>query len=54
MDVTYAGSATAPSAAGTYAVVATVNDSNYTGSDNATLTINAAALTATLGTKTVY
>ena len=53
VGVTYAGSATVPSAAGSYAVVATVNDSNYQGTDNATLTINAAALTATLGTKTI-
>lgn len=41
--VTYNGSSTAPSAVGTYSVVATVNDPNYTGSANATLTITAAS-----------
>ena len=50
---TYAGNSTAPSAAGTYAVVATVDDANYQGTANATLTINAAPLTATLGTKSI-
>ena len=33
---TYAGNSTAPSAAGTYAVVATVDDANYQGTANAT------------------
>ena len=42
-SVTYNGSATAPSAVGTYTVVATVTDPNYTGSANATLTITAAS-----------
>ena len=50
---TYAGNSTAPSAAGTYAVVATVDDANYQGTANATLTINRAPLTATLGTKSI-
>jgi len=36
---TYATSATAPTNTGTYAVVATINDANYTGSNTATLTI---------------
>lgn len=37
--VTYNGSATAPSAAGTYAVSAIVNDANYTGTATGTLVI---------------
>lgn len=37
--VTYDGGATVPSALGTYAVVATVNEANYSGSANGTLTI---------------
>ncbi|MGH8042112.1 MAG: MBG domain-containing protein, partial [Rudaea sp.] len=41
--VTYNGSGTPPSAVGSYSVVATVTDPNYTGSASATLTINAAA-----------
>ena len=36
---TYNGSATVPSAAGDYAVVSTINDANYKGTKNATLTI---------------
>jgi hypothetical protein len=42
---TYNGSATAPSAAGSYTVVGTINDSNYTGTATGTLII-AAPLTA--------
>jgi uncharacterized repeat protein (TIGR01451 family) len=42
--VTYAGSATPPSAVGSYPVVATVNDVNFAGSANGTLTILAAAI----------
>jgi len=38
-SLTYDGSATAPTALGTYAVVASVNDTNYSGSANGTLTI---------------
>lgn len=38
-SVTYNGSATAPSATGSYAVVATVSDANYQGSASGTLTI---------------
>ena len=39
----YNGSATAPSNAGTYAVVATITDANYTGTASGTLVISAAA-----------
>jgi len=39
VDVTYDGSATVPSAMGSYDVVATVVDANYTGSATATLVI---------------
>jgi len=39
VDVTYAGSTTAPSAVGSYAVVATINDPNYQGSTTGTLRI---------------
>jgi len=39
VDLTYDGSATAPSAVGSYAVVATVDDANYTGSASGTFTI---------------
>ena len=39
VSVTYNGSATAPTAAGSYAVVATVTDPNYTGSASGTLVI---------------
>lgn len=38
--VTYEGSTTPPSAAGSYAIVATVNDSNYLGSAEGTLVIS--------------
>ena len=44
---TYGGSATAPTAAGSYAVVGTVNDPNYQGSATGTLTIGLATLTIT-------
>ncbi len=39
VSVTYNGSATVPVAAGSYAVVATINDSNHVGSNAATLVI---------------
>jgi sugar lactone lactonase YvrE len=39
VSVTYNGSPTPPTASGSYAVVATVTDSNYTGSASGTLTI---------------
>ena len=47
VSITYDGSATPPSLAGTYAVAATVSDSNYTGSATGTLTIAKAAQTIT-------
>jgi alpha-tubulin suppressor-like RCC1 family protein len=46
---TYDGSATAPTTAGTYAVVATINDANYTASATATITISPASQTITFG-----
>ncbi len=45
--VTYNGSATAPTNAGSYAVVATVNTANYTASANATLVVQKAPATVT-------
>jgi hypothetical protein len=39
VTVTYNGSATPPTAAGVYTVVATINDPNYQGSTTATMTI---------------
>jgi hypothetical protein len=49
VDFTYDGSATAPTNAGTYAVVGTINDANYQGSDNGSLVIGKATATVTLG-----
>jgi len=49
VDITYNGSATAPVSAGSYAVVATVNDPNYAGSASDTLVIAKALATVTLG-----
>ncbi len=46
---TYNGSATAPTAAGSYAVAGTVNDPNYSGAATATLVISKATATVTLG-----
>jgi protocatechuate 3,4-dioxygenase beta subunit len=46
---TYNGSAAAPTAAGTYTVVGTVNDPNYQGTATGTLTIAKATATVTLG-----
>ncbi len=43
VEVTYDGSASVPTAVGTYAVLATLVDPNYTGSANAVLTIGDAA-----------
>jgi hypothetical protein len=40
VDITYNGSSTAPTDAGTYTVVGTVNDPNYKGSATGTLKIN--------------
>ncbi|MGC4111427.1 MAG: MBG domain-containing protein [Nocardioides sp.] len=39
VDLTYEGSATAPTAAGSYAVVATVNDASYAGTATGTLVV---------------
>jgi Pectinesterase/MBG domain/Carboxypeptidase regulatory-like domain/Immunoglobulin domain/Bacterial Ig-like domain/Immunoglobulin I-set domain len=52
VDVTYNGSATVPTNAGTYTVVATVNDPNYQGSASGTLTIAKANATVTLSNLT--
>ncbi|MGH8019772.1 MAG: MBG domain-containing protein [Opitutaceae bacterium] len=43
VDVTYNGSATVPSAAGSYAVVATINEANFAGTASANLVIGSAA-----------
>ncbi|MEW7280956.1 MBG domain-containing protein [Aquimarina sp. 2201CG1-2-11] len=42
VDVTYDGGTTVPTDTGNYAVVATINDTNYQGTSNETLTINKA------------
>jgi hypothetical protein len=52
VSITYNGSATAPTAAGTYTVVGTINDPNYQGSATGTLTISKATATVTLGSLT--
>jgi pectin methylesterase-like acyl-CoA thioesterase len=52
VDVTYNGSATAPTDAGTYTVVATVTDANYQGSVTKTLTISKASVTVALSNLT--
>jgi len=44
VNLTYDGSATAPTRAGIYTVVATVSDANYQGSASTSLRVNAAAL----------
>jgi hypothetical protein len=46
---TYDGSGAAPSNAGSYAVVATINHANYTGSASGTLTVVKATAAVTLG-----
>ena len=50
---TYNGSTTAPTTAGTYALVAAVNDNNYEGSASGTFEITKATATVTLGTTSV-
>ncbi len=45
VNFTYGGSPTTPTAAGSYAVVGTINDANYSGSANGTLEIAKAAAT---------
>ncbi|MEQ8477261.1 MAG: MBG domain-containing protein, partial [Fulvivirga sp.] len=52
VDVTYAGSPTPPTNAGTYAIVATINDANYEGSNTGSLTINKAAATVAISNTT--
>jgi hypothetical protein len=49
VSLTYNGSATPPTSAGTYAVVATVTSAGYSGSATGTLTIAKAPATVTLG-----
>jgi DNA/RNA endonuclease G (NUC1) len=49
VDFTYNGSPVTPTNAGSYAVVATINDANYTGSNTGTLVIAPAPATVTLG-----
>ena len=46
---TYNGSANAPTAAGSYSVVGTVNDPNYSGSQTGSLVVNQASATIMLG-----
>ena len=52
MTITYGGSATAPVNAGSYSVVATITDANYTGSANDTLTIGQQGQAITFGALT--
>jgi autotransporter-associated beta strand protein len=52
--LTYNGSGTPPTNAGTYAVVATIQDANYAGSATATLTIAKAVATVTLDNLRLY
>jgi hypothetical protein len=47
VDITYDGSATAPTNAGSYAIAASVNDPNYEGSSSGTLVVSKAAQTIT-------
>jgi len=49
VTLTYSGSATAPTNAGVYTVIATINSPNYQGSSSGTLTIAKAAQTITFG-----
>lgn len=51
-NVTYNGNPTPPSAVGSYAVVATITDPNYSGTASGTLVIGKAAATITLGNLT--
>jgi len=52
INVTYNGSATAPTVVGTYSVVATAVDPNYSGTTTATLTITPAPLAITADNQT--
>ncbi len=49
VNLTYNGSASAPTNTGTYTVVGTVSDANYTGSATNTLAVSKAAATVVLG-----
>jgi len=49
VDFIYNGSATAPTNVGSYAVVATINDTNYKGSITGSLVVSKAAATVALG-----
>ena len=49
IGITYDGSTTAPTNAGSYAVVATIDDTNYSGTASGTLVVQKAAATVTLG-----
>ena len=49
VDFTYDGSASAPTNVGSYAVVGTINSTNYSGSSTGTLVISKGAATVTLG-----
>jgi cyclophilin family peptidyl-prolyl cis-trans isomerase len=49
VEFTYNGSSTVPTNAGSYAVVATINDANYTGTANGTLVVSKAAASIVLG-----
>jgi|GEM_PF-850530 len=52
VNFTYNGSGTAPSNAGSYAVVGTINDTNYQGSSTGTLVVSKATATVMLGSLT--
>lgn len=51
VNFTYAGSGTAPTAAGTYAIVGTINDATYQGVASGTLEVAKATLTVTAEAK---
>ena len=54
IDITYDGSSTAPTDPGSYTVVATIDDPDYTGAaDTETLTISKAPVTGSFGTLTL-
>ena len=50
VNLTYDGAPTAPTNAGSYTVLGTINDANYQGSTSGTLAISKSAATVTLGT----
>ena len=54
VSITYNGSATVPTNAGSYPVVATINDVNYTGSTSSTLIINPQPVTFTFSNTSLY